>query len=110
MSAIVAVVFHDNVLVLGVAAVLSLVFAGFALLAPVVLRPLNFLWFRFSLLVSKVMNPVILGLMFMVAIVPVGLIMRLMRDPLRSRRTGEPSYWIKRAPIDPEINSMTNQF
>ena len=38
------------------------------------------------------------------------LLMRLMRDPLRSRRTGEQSYWIERAPIDPEINSMTNQF
>ncbi len=85
VCAIVGAFYWDNPLVLAVCAVLSLSFVIVSLAAPFLLGPLNRVWFRFSLLVNKIVNPVILGLMFMVAIVPVGLIMRLMRElPARS--------------------------
>jgi len=81
-----------------------------SLVAPFLLGPLNRIWFRFSLLVNKVVNPIILGLMFIIAIIPVGFLMRLKRDPLRSSRSEGPTYWIDRKPNDPETHSMTNQF
>jgi len=110
VSAIIGAFYWDNLTVLAVCAGLSLSFLIISFVAPFLLGPLNRLWFRFSLLVNKVMNPVILGLMFVVAIIPVGLLMRLKRDPLRSKRSEGSTYWIEREPKDPETNSMTNQF
>ncbi len=110
VCAIIGAFYWDNLTVLAVCAGLSLSFLIVSFVAPFLLGPLNKVWFRFSMLVNKVMNPVILGLMFAVAIIPVGLIMQLIRDPMRSKRTQEASYWIEREPKDPESHSMTNQF
>jgi hypothetical protein len=110
VCAIIAAFYWDNLTVLAVFAGLSVSFLIVSLVAPFLLGPLNWVWFKFSLLVHKVMNPIILGLMFLVAIVPVGLIMRLVRDPLRAKRGDAARYWIEREPKDPETHSMTNQF
>ncbi len=110
VSAIVALIFRDNMQVLAIAAGLSLAFAGLALLAPTILRPLNLVWFRFSLLLNKVVNPIILGLMFVIAIVPFGLVMRIWHDPLQRKRTKGSTYWIARTLKSSEVHSMTNQF
>ena len=90
------------------AAVLVLV----ALARPVMLRPLNRLWTRFGLLLSRVMNPVVLGLMFFVVVTPLGWLMRLAgKDSLKLRRDPEArSYWIPRTPAGPLSASMTRQF
>ena len=51
-----------------------------------VLAPLNRLWLKFGLLLYKVMNPLVLGLLFFVTIMPIGLVMRAMgKDFLRLR-------------------------
>jgi hypothetical protein len=90
---------------LGAAAGLALV----SLTMPIVLRPLNWLWFRFGLLLHKVMNPLIMFLMFVLVFVPGGFLMRLWHDPLGARRKGGSSYWVERA-RDKNAGSMTNQF
>ena len=91
-----------------IAAVLGVV----ALAYPRLLRPANALWLKFGLLLSRIVNPIVLGLLFFVVITPAGLIMRLLgKDPLRLRidRTA-PSYWIERQPPGPPPESMRNQF
>ena len=82
---------------LGIAAALALV----SLIVPSVLRPLNLLWFEFGLLLHKVMNPLIMFLMFV--------LMRIWHDPLGARRKGAPSYWVERA-RGKAASSMSNQF
>ena len=89
---------------------IAAVLAGLALLAPRVLRPLNIVWFRFGLLLHKVMNPIVMLALFAVAIVPAGLIMQRLRDPLRLKRPQEGSYWIKVDPQQQPPTSMNNQF
>ena len=90
----------------------SLVFLSLALVAPVLLAPLNKLWARIGLLLHRLTSPVILGVMYGVAIVPVGLIMRWRgHDPMR--RSFDPalqSYWIARSPPGPTPESMTRQY
>ncbi|MDA7948066.1 MAG: hypothetical protein MPJ78_11400 [Hyphomicrobiaceae bacterium] len=110
VAAIIGLIFRDNSVVLGVCAVLCVGFAGVSWIAPALLKPLNLVWFRFSLLLHKIVNPIILGIMFLVAIVPFGLMMRIWRDPLRRKRTAGKSYWIERGEESPETHSMTNQF
>jgi hypothetical protein len=67
---------------------------------PRLLGPLNRLWLKFGLLLYKVMNPLVLGLLFFVTITPIGLVMRAFgKDFLRLRMDrSAKSYWIERAP------------
>lgn len=110
VCAIVGVIFRDNVVVLSVSAVLCLCFIAVSLMAPGILKPLNIVWFRFSMLLHKIVNPIVLGVMFLLAIVPFGLLMRIWRDPLRSKRPEGRTYWVDRDKETPETHSMTNQF
>jgi hypothetical protein len=92
---------------IGVAAVFVLA----ALLLPVVLKPLNHLWFRFGLLLHKVMLPLIMGLLFLTTILPIGLMLRAAKkDSLRLRRVHAASYWIDRTPPGPTGETLKNQF
>lgn len=55
-----------------------------ALIRPLWLRPIYRGWMRFGLLASRVMTPLVLGIVFFVMIWPMGLLMRLMgKDPMR---------------------------
>lgn len=87
-------------------------FLGLALAAPGLLAPLNRLWYRFGLLLHKIMQPLIMGLLYVVAIVPVGLALKLAgKDLLRLKREPEAdSYWIPREPPAPKPGSMRKQF
>src|SRR4029078_2728147 len=58
-----------------------------ALFYPRALAPLNRLWFRFGLLLHKVVNPIVMGLIFYGAVLPTGLVMRALgHDLLRLKR------------------------
>jgi Saxitoxin biosynthesis operon protein SxtJ len=87
-------------------------FAALAFAAPQVLAPLNRLWFKLGLLLHKIVNPIVLGLMFYVAVTPTGLIMRLLgKDLLRLKRDpAAASYWIERTPPGPKPESLGDQF
>lgn len=83
-----------------------------ALVAPGRLAPLNRAWMRLGLLLSKVVTPVVMLLIFALTVVPIGLAMRLAgRDPLRLKRDPQAaSYWIERTPPGPAPESMSDQF
>ena len=91
---------------------LAAIFLVVALTYPRVLGPLNRLWLKFGLLLYKVMNPIVLGLLFFVTIMPIGLVMRAMgKDFLRLKRDPDAkTYWIARTPPGPPPQSMKNQF
>ena len=62
--------------------------AALAIARPRMLRPLNVAWTRLGLMLNRVTSPVILGLVFYLAVVPTGLLMRAVgHDPLRRKRT-----------------------
>ena len=94
------------------ALLISASFAALALLWPSLLAPLNRVWFRFSLLLHKVVNPIILGLMFFAVLTPIAAITRLLSGKLLSLGydTSLPSYWQRRSPPGPEPDSIRNQF
>lgn len=91
---------------------LAAVFLIAAYTVPRVLAPLNKLWTKLGLLIYKVMNPIVLGLLFFVTIMPIGLLMRAMgKDFLRMKiDRNAKSYWIERTPPGPPPKSMRNQF
>lgn len=94
------------------ALVAAIVFLGAGLFIPAVLRPLNLLWFRLGMALAKIMNPIIMGLLFYLTITPMALLMRLFgKDPLHRRFEPQAkSYWVVRDPAGPAADSMRNQF
>jgi hypothetical protein len=76
------------------------------------LARLNRAWTALGLILFKVVNPIVLGLIFLTTILPIGLIMRACRhDPLRLKRDPQAStYWVKREPPGPAPETMINQF
>lgn len=93
---------------LGIAAV----FLALAFLAPAALAAPNRLWMRFGLLLHRIVNPIMLGLMFGLIVVPISLLIRLTGGKLLSRQwePGAESYWIRRDPPGPEPETMRNQY
>jgi predicted membrane metal-binding protein len=85
-------------------------FAALAFAAPRALAPLNRLWTRFGLLLARITNPLVMGLMFFAVVTPMGLAMRALgKDPLRRRfEPGAASYWMERRPPGPA--PMSRQF
>ena len=91
---------------------LAAIFLIAALLRPAVLNPLNRIWLKFGLLLHRIVNPVIMALLFYGTVLPTGLIARAMgKDLLRLKRDpGAASYWIVRTPAGPAPETMKDQF
>jgi len=91
---------------------LAVLLLAAAVIRPAVLHPLNLLWLKFGLLLQKIVNPIVMALLFYGTVLPTGLVMRMMgRDLLRLKR--EPaaeSYWIVRQPPGPLPETMKDQF
>jgi len=88
---------------------------GFALVSlvfPGLLKPLNLLWFKFGLLLHKIVNPVVMGLMFFLVMTPIALLMKVLGKSTFYRHfdSDVETYWIERSPPGPEPESMKNQF
>ena len=83
-----------------------------AVFNPNLLQPMNRLWFRFGMLLHKIVNPLVMGFIFFLTVTPIALIFRLIgKDPLN--RKPDPncaSYWIERDPKELTPESMRNQF
>jgi hypothetical protein len=108
VAALIAVVWRRDPLVLYMATGAGVLLAALSLLAPGILKPLNIAWFQFSLTLHRVMNPLVMLVIFAAVFVPAGALMRLWRDPLRFKRSDGPSYWIEVG--DGQPSSMRNQF
>ena len=81
-----------------------------ALIKPDVLEPANRAWAKLGLLLHKVTNPIFLGGMYVIAIVPTGLMMRAFGvDPMGLRRRGK-SYWIARGKSGSTAQSLEQPF
>jgi hypothetical protein len=87
-------------------------FLAAAFLLPKALAPLNRSWARFGLLLHRITNPIVMGLVFFLAVTPTALMMKLLgKDPLRRRiDPAAKTYWIERTPPGPAPDSMRNQF
>ncbi len=87
-------------------------FLAAAWLRPAVLARLNRLWLKFGLLLHRVVNPIVMGLIFYGTVLPTGLVMRALgKDLLRLKRQPDAeSYWIVRTPPGPAPATMKDQF
>jgi hypothetical protein len=94
------------------AIIIALIFLFCALAAPRLLRPLNLIWFRFGRLLHSVMNPMIMGIIFLGVVSPLAILKRRFGKDLLGLKIGkeQKSYWHLRDPGGPMPNTMTKQF
>jgi hypothetical protein len=92
--------------------IFGLAFVTVALLVPHILAQLRRLWLKLGHLMSVVISPIILALMYVLAIVVTGVLIRLFGKDLLSLKLNPEaaSYWIKRNPPGPELKSLADQF
>jgi hypothetical protein len=90
----------------------AMAFLVLALVFPTSLRLLNRVWTQFGFLLHRVMQPLILGLLFFLTILPMGLLLRAAgKDLLRLRINRlDRTYWLPRDPPGPAPDSFKNQF
>ncbi len=83
-----------------------------ALARPKLLKWPNRLWFLFGQLLHRIVNPIVMGLMFFTTVLPIGLILRAVgKDLLHLRFDPDAeSYWMRRDPPGPGPGTMTRQF
>ena len=88
--------------------IISFIFLILGLFNSKFLNPLNKIWFKFGLLLGKIISPVVMGLIFYFVVTPIALLMRLLKkDPLNLRFNKNNTYWIKKS--GPK-SKMKNQF
>lgn len=90
------------------AIIISLIFLLLGALKSKLLNPLNIIWFKFGILLSKIISPLVMGIIFFLIVTPIGLFMKIFkRDLLNLRFNRDKTYWIKKTDIN---SSMKNQF
>ena len=88
--------------------IISIIFLVLGLLNSKILAPLNKLWFKFGILLGKIVSPFVMGMIFFLVVTPIGLIMRLFaKDVLNLKFNKNKSYWIKKNGLK---SKMKNQF
>jgi predicted membrane metal-binding protein len=95
-----------------IALAIAMAFGLAAIAVPRILHPLNYVWYQFGLSLHKIVSPIVMGGVFFLSVVPMGLAMRLLgKDLLALNRHRElKSYWIARKPPGPEPKTMKRQF
>ncbi|MGB7243396.1 MAG: SxtJ family membrane protein [Sulfitobacter sp.] len=83
------------------------VFLILAFVAPNILKPLNVAWFKFGLLLNKIVSPIVMGLIYFLTVTPIGLYFRARGKDLLNQKLDPSveSYWIE---VDEEYASKTS--
>lgn len=94
------------------ALIVAALILAISFIRPTLLAPLNLIWFKFGMLLGKVMTPIVMGLLYFVTITPIGLMMRAVgKDPLRTKLEPEAeTYWQKRDTESHPLSSMRDQY
>ena len=88
--------------------IVSIIFLLLGIINSRLLTPLNLLWFKFGMLLGRIVSPIVMGLVFFLVVTPTGIIMRiLIKDLLRLKKKNIKTYWIEK---NNQNNRMKNQF
>jgi hypothetical protein len=83
-----------------------------AALFPDVLAPANRIWTKLGFLLAKIVNPIVMGIVFFALFTPVAIFLRARGKDLLNLKfdRNASSYWIERDPPGPAPESMKEQF
>ena len=89
----------------------SFIFLVLGLLNSKILSPLNYIWFKFGFLLSLIVSPIVMSVVFFFVVTPIAIIAKIFgKDFLKLKKKEnekKKSYWITKEKYD---NSMKDQF
>ena len=86
----------------------AIIFLILGLLNSKFLAPLNSIWFKFGLLLGRIVSPLVMGIIFFLVVTPIAFLMRILKkDLLNLRFNNNKSYWIEK---EGPKSKMKNQF
>lgn len=93
-------------------AVVAALFILFALVAPKLLEPVEAVWMAFARVLGAINTRIIMGLIYFIFIVPLGLIFKVIgRDEMKRRRVaGSTSNWEDYRPRQRDARHYENMF
>ena len=87
---------------------ISLIFLLLGLINSRLLTPLNKAWVKFGIMMGRIINPIIMSLIFFLVVTPTGYLIRLIgKDVLNLKKNDDKSYWKKK---EKNLSSMKDQF
>tara|TARA_B100001057_G_scaffold5984_1_gene5466 strand:+ start:309 stop:698 length:390 start_codon:yes stop_codon:yes gene_type:complete len=90
------------------ALIISLIFLILGLLNSKILNPFNKLWFKFGIILGRIISPLVMGIIFFFVVTPIALLMKLLKkDILNLKFNKKDTYWIEKS--EPK-SKMKNQF
>lgn len=88
--------------------IISIIFLILGILNSKILTPFNQVWFKFGILLGKLVSPVVMGVIFFAIVTPTSIIMMvLQKNLLNLKKSNKKTYWIERSKIK---SKMKNQF
>ena len=88
--------------------IISLIFLILGLLNSKILNPFNKLWFKFGIILGRIISPLVMGIIFFFVVTPIALLMKLLnKDILNLKFNKKDTYWIEKS--GPK-SKMKNQF
>ena len=88
--------------------IVSIIFLVLSILKSKLLTPFNKIWFKFGLLLGKMISPIIMSMIFFVVVTPTAILMKLLRkDLLNLKFNNNKTYWIEK---NGPKRQMKNQF
>jgi len=92
-------------------AILSAISFFVAFVKPDLLTKPNLYWMKFSLLLAKIVSPIVLSVLFFVLISPLAVALRLFgRDELSLKLSQKNSRWSMREVVGYPLESFKNQY
>ena len=86
----------------------SFIFLVLGLMNSKILSPLNLLWFKFGILLGKIVSPIVMGVIFFLVVTPIGIFMKVLgKDLINLKFNNKKTYWIEKS--GPK-SKMKNQF
>ena len=91
------------------ACIIAFIFFFFAIFLPKALILPNKLWFKLGSFMGAIVSPIIMGMIFLLTVIPTGIIMRLLGKDILNQKINKTikSYWIKKIKT---TSLMKNQF
>ena len=89
--------------------IIAIIFLFLGLINSKILTPLNKLWFRFGVLLGKIVAPIVMGIIYFVVVTPIGVIMKIFKKDILNLKIdkNKKTYWLKK---DENKQNMKNQF
>jgi len=88
--------------------IVAIIFLVLGLFNSKILSPLNTAWFKFGLILGKIISPIVMGIVFFIVVTPISFIMKALgKDILNLKYNKNKSYWIEK---NGPKSKMKNQF